>query len=113
MSARAEREKVAPIACAAWCRDGDGHGNDLFREDQRCTSEPLTLVQSLEPKWVDIEAAWHAREIETFAQQGPTCPQAVIIYETDDDVELHLTASEARQLAAHLIASADMLDGIV
>jgi hypothetical protein len=108
-----DRMTAPPIVCATWCRDGDGHADDLFREDQKCTSESLTLVQSLEPKWGDIEGGWNAREVETFVERGPMHPSAVIIYEAGGDVELHLTASEARQLAANLIASADMLDGTV
>jgi hypothetical protein len=108
-----DRTTVPTIVCASWCRDGDGHADDLFREDQKCTSESLTFIQSLEPKWVDIENDWHAREVETFVEQGPSHPQAVIVYEAGGEVELRLTASEARQLAAHLIACADLLDGTV
>jgi hypothetical protein len=107
-----DRMIAPPIVCATWCRDGDGHGND-FREDQTCDSEPLTFVQSLEPKWGDIEGDWYPREIETFAQQGPTRPHAVVVYEVGGDAEIHLTAREARQLAAHLIACANLLDGTV
>ena len=27
---------LPPIVCAPWCEEGDGHVNEMFREDQAC-----------------------------------------------------------------------------
>ncbi len=35
----------APIQCAPWCSDGDGHSDEIFREDQRCYSPSSTSRQ--------------------------------------------------------------------
>ncbi|CAN5119763.1 hypothetical protein BH11ACT1_BH11ACT1_19180 [soil metagenome] len=110
MTATTERKTVPPIVCAPWCRDGDGHGNDMFVEDQKCSSDSWTFVQSLEPKWIDIEGIWHAREVEVFVEQGPRNPQHVVVYEQGGEVELRLTASEARDLASALVQRAVLLE---
>lgn len=31
-----ERHAIPAIACAPWCEDGDGHINEIGREDQTC-----------------------------------------------------------------------------
>ena len=33
------KKRLAPIACAPWCRNGSGHRDALFVEDQSCLSD--------------------------------------------------------------------------
>jgi hypothetical protein len=35
-----------PVECAPWCRYGDGHATELFRDDQRCETEALRIELS-------------------------------------------------------------------
>ena len=106
-----ERPRVAPITCAPWCRDGDGHPGEWSEDDQRCTSEPVKLLRSLASQWEDCGGGWNPTEAEVFAQRGPTTPLAVVLYECgEQDYEVAFTPAEARALAARLIAAADLAE---
>lgn len=107
------RRTVAPIVCAPWCEDGDGHGAALGRADQRCRSGWVKVTQTLEPQWESSRGHWHPTTVDVEAERGPLHPPGVVLYRITDreDVEMHLTASEARAVAANLLAAADLVDG--
>jgi len=42
-TAAVERDPLAPIACASWCREGDGHTSVITAADQVCESEHVIL----------------------------------------------------------------------
>lgn len=101
---------TGPITCQPWCKDRgtphEGHGDEAFAEDQRCTGESLRTVQSLEPKWEDIVGRMHPREVEIFLTAYPGQPSRVVIYEGDSDTNLELTPAEARRIGKHLMTMA-------
>jgi len=110
MTSMTSSRAVAPIVCAPWCRDGDGHASE-HQDDQRCSSAPQKVLRTLAPQWGDTDGGWHPSEAEVFVERGPSFPLAVVLYECgDQDYEVRLTPAEARSLAAHLIAGADLAE---
>ena len=104
-----ERQTLPPITCTPWCVDGDGHPNEIGREDQWCYTGDAHIPASLHdpvkmndgttvPGWVSVYGqAWHhGRAPEIHLGQ-------------DEDAGMQLTVSEARQVAAALVTAADML----
>lgn len=105
------RTAPAPIVCAAWCADGNGHGDEAFDRDQRCTSAPQKVRRTLAPQWGGTDGEWHPTEVEVFLVRGPSWPLAVVLYECgEQDYEVYLTPAEARALAAHLVKAADLAE---
>lgn len=100
----------APIVCAPWCSAGDGHSSD-HRDDQRCESEPESLTRSLASQWYDGLGGWHPTVTQVFVRRGPKFPLAVVLYECgEQDYEVALRPAEARALAAHLVAAAEIAE---
>ncbi|MGV0719008.1 hypothetical protein ABQE93_26770 [Mycolicibacterium sp. XJ662] len=91
-----------PITCAPWCRAGDGHPDALFAEDQFCMGE-----WHVTPVSHDDDGG----KVSVLAYQKPgKLPDVDIEVEVDRPDSLHLTPTEARSLAAALIAVADVVD---
>lgn len=51
---------LAPITCAAWCEDGNGHANATHTEDQYCIS----------PSW-EIDVPADGAVLAVYKEQAP------------------------------------------
>ena len=103
-----------PIACTTWCSeaetDGEGHQDD-HPHDQACRSEYLDVTRTLAPQWRDAAGEWQEQITQVYAISGPQWHPQVVIYDYGaSDVEMPLTASEARTMARHLLHCADLLE---
>ena len=109
MTEPTERQTLPPITCTPWCMDGDGHPNEVFRADQWCRTEEQATMLTRDYKYRD-----HTSEVDTVAvsvQRNPgRLPEVSLRHTAPDDVA-YLSPAEARQVAAALIATADLLDG--
>lgn len=92
--------------CRPWCRDGDCTPADI------CSSEPTYIELSL----AERRELYGTDETEpdffrVYAEQSG--PQGIrqIALGHGDDPEKYLSAAEALQLAAALVAQATLLDG--
>jgi hypothetical protein len=101
---------IPRIQCAPWCTDGDGHPNEIFRQDQRCYS-PMVYVDS---SLMDGQISAHARRdidndpvVELHVYGFPS-----VFDRAELDETLHFTADEARRLAVELVAAADNAEGV-
>lgn len=92
--------------CPSWCVQPDGH-----EYDSTATDDPTRHFRYHSSVPFDNEAAAYVRvEAEEWNRCGEVVvatPKAVIY-----DGDRSLTAGEARQVAADLLAAADLLDGI-
>jgi hypothetical protein len=89
------------VVCAPWCSDGDGHPNDVFREDQRCYS-PFVYVF---PVSADGEIGAHARR---DVDKEPVVELHVYGFGGIDET-IHFTAIEAVLLAERLLSAAVLI----
>ncbi|MCV7219853.1 DUF6907 domain-containing protein [Mycolicibacterium elephantis] len=108
-------ELVPPIVCAPWCEYGDGHPNCFHRDDQSCWSESDYLELELEPVGVDVLGGPYPSRLGVAAHR-PGGDAALQVYLHADlvqggiDVGVHLTAAEARKLAAELVRAAETIE---
>jgi hypothetical protein len=109
------RPSLAPIVCAPWYTDGDGHPHEYFEDDQACWGCGSYVHPIHEPALLDPRGAWLTR-LGVMAYRGINEQALVYVHldlpgERDGiDVSVKLTADEARQLAGHLIEVADQID---
>jgi hypothetical protein len=105
------RKGMPPIFCRPWCTDGTGHVGESTCLDQRCSSDPALITRSLEPMCEAVGGGWYPMALEVFCQEGRSYHPAVVLFSAPDDVEVLLTADEARRLARSLEATAELLEG--
>ena len=111
---------ISPIKCAPWCTEGDGHTGATSREDQSCFGVSPYVELSLEEVEADPgqepgEYSIWPSVIGPCAYRGFNELPVVYLHFTlqrhkgllDDSCKL--TADEARQLAAHLLAVAETI----
>jgi len=109
------------VECTAWCVEGDGHKDYVFRQDQWCGGEQLKVVLGLEagaPALPMTTIPCDAPAISVYARRRwHALPDVVVNVYLEArgglgvDTDVHLTAEEARQLAEYLVATADLIDG--
>ena len=105
-----DQTTLPPVTCTPWCQYGDGHPREFMAEDQSCFTADTHISASLHdpvemndgttaPEWVSVYGqAWHhGMAPEIHLGQG-------------EDGGMRLTVSEARQVAAALIAAADVIE---
>lgn len=115
---------LSPVQCAPWCKDNDGHIGQVARHDQNCWGPDHYVDLQIEKVVATpIEDDLYRYDIYTprigpCAYQGFNQHPVVYLHielpaaGTDGiDTSCKLTAAEARQLAANLIAVADEIDG--
>ena len=111
MTATTERATLPPVTCFPWCQYGNGHGDDVLPEDQACISVPMWVPGSLlrpDPEDTSGEREYVAVHAQAWANGAlPT----MIHIGQGENYGLEVTTAEARQVAAALIATADLLDG--
>ena len=112
----------ARVQCEPWCLDGDGHQRELYRHDQWCQGEivkvifgleehapaiPVTAVDLTEPGIsVYPRRHWHGLPYVTLNIYREHTNDHLAI-----DTDLKVTVAEARELAAALLAVADVIEG--
>jgi hypothetical protein len=114
MSTTTVHEKVSPITCQPWCKYGDGHPNEISRLDQTCYSEeqvvPLpTYYQSVE-SWGGV---YVQQTVAIYVEQQSSTPGPPLVEISLDGAAemLRMSLSEARSIAAEIIAAADLAEG--
>jgi len=103
-----ERQTLPPITCTPWCTDGDGHPNEVFRADQWCRTEERATMLTRDYTYRD-----RTSEVDTVAvsvQRDPGRFPEVALRHTAPDDAAYLSPAEARQVAAALIAAADVAE---
>jgi hypothetical protein len=106
-----ERQPLPPVTCTPWCSDGNGHGGALFAGDQRCISVPVQIPGSLlrpDPEDTSGEPEYVCVYGEGWANDA--LPPQIHVGQSEA-AGLKLTVDEARQVAAALIAAADVVEG--
>jgi hypothetical protein len=116
---------IPPVQCAPWCTNADGHIAEVMREDQTCWGAHHYVDLSLEdvdttltdkeyPFGYDVDAP----RMGPCAYRGFNALPCVYLHlwlpgEGSDgvDMSVKLTAAEASQLAADLIAVAREIGG--
>ena len=99
---------LPPIVCAPWCEEGDGHVNEMFREDQACrilSGEGIALSRHDYARYaggLDLDRLHVAvfRDLfeEPYFEVGP-----------ESQTAFKLTPGEARELVAELNRLLDKL----
>lgn len=114
---------IRPIECAPWCQDGDGHALEPARTEQICWGDSHYVELSLE----EVHVEYYGPEKPQKFWPSIIGPNAYRGYRELPCVYLHftlhehrnsrtlddsckLTAAEARELAAALVAVADEID---
>lgn len=112
---------IRPVICEPWCTDGDGHIREGGREDQNCWGESHYVELTLEEVGVEVKAdapyghtIWPAI-VGPNAYRGfnehPCVYVHLLLPRWDIDSTFKLTSDEARDLAAHLLAVAEEIEG--
>ncbi|WP_027494464.1 hypothetical protein [Rhodococcus sp. JG-3] len=106
---------VIKIDCTSWCVDGDGHPTETGRADQNCYGIDNYVNLSLEEVEKDSYGSYSSRLGVTPYRGFNQLPTAylhvdLIQHELGNiDRAVHLTATEARTLAAALLTVADTI----
>lgn len=99
---------MSPVRCPPWCTDGDGHPDYIYAVDQWCGSEGH-FVTFVNP----------SGEVDPFEQVGalarldhnPDHTSVVLHVTTGDvDVDVDLSVAGARELAAAVLAAAELAE---
>lgn len=120
-AATVQREHMPPVVCAPWCSDGDGHPEEFGRCDQLCRTREL-LVEPLVREFrfslaeiarLDLPAGYRVPDgYGVSARRKPGRLDEVCLRHVGPDTETFLTPAEARQVAAALIATADVIEAV-
>lgn len=110
------------VQCAPWCADGDGHPDYFLRADQNCYGYQHKVVLALEPGAPVLApgeetVAYGAPGLTVYAYKewhGLPHVRLNVFREHNNehlsvDVDLNLTAAEARELATYLIEVAELI----
>ena len=100
-----------PVTCKSWCEYQDGHKGASSAGDQVCCSDEVTVVASLYPAVTMIPG--NRIEPEHFGVYGEYDHEervTSVFLGRGDLAGLSMTPVEARQVAAALIAAADMIE---
>jgi hypothetical protein len=113
-----ERPKMPPVVCTPWCTHGDGHPDEVFRDDQQCWG--LSAYVPVTRNDIDNEAGPDPR-IGVMAYRRPGLQPCVYVHldgihispRPDQilDDSVHLTALEAFDLATALMDTVRTLTG--
>ncbi|OZD81815.1 hypothetical protein CH260_10390 [Rhodococcus sp. 05-2256-B2] len=104
------------IQCTPWCVDGDGHPNESSRVDQHCFGTDNYVDLSLEEFDQDSFGTYSSRLGVTPSRGSNQLPTAYMHLDLihrelgNLDRAVHLTAAEARALAAALLTVADTIE---
>lgn len=98
------RTNQPTVTCKPWCIDGDGHPDVTDPGDQTCWSLEARTPAILEGQFVTVYNMANATPTEA------AYPPLVFLGENHRD-GIDLTPSQARAVAASLIAAADQADG--
>jgi uncharacterized protein DUF6907 len=107
---------ISPIVCTPWCTDGEGHPNEHFAGDQTCWGSSATYV-ALSRETADVDQDGNPYPARVGAMAHRPFNEAPVVYLHTElcgwkqiDTAAHLTAEEARALAAALTTAADQVD---
>jgi hypothetical protein len=102
---------VPPVTCEPWCIYGDGHPDCVLAEDQTCyTEEMIVAVPTYYPSVKGSGETYFSEIVDVYAAQTSGSPAHVDLSLGESDT-LKLSLSEARSIAAALIAAADLAEG--
>ncbi|GMA33530.1 DUF6907 domain-containing protein [Litorihabitans aurantiacus] len=107
--------KIAPVACQPWCRDGQGHTGEAHVDDQWCMSPDV---------WINLAPAntfegYPSELLSGRERLAVTATRRTHVYRgrpvvqiwaEDRDIELWLSAEDARALADELVAAARLIE---
>ncbi|MFI6779102.1 DUF6907 domain-containing protein [Nocardia sp. NPDC050412] len=95
--------------CASWCPQGHGHHDELFEQDRNCFGPEMTIGLTIEPSpGLGQVANIQVMPRRRFAPPQDSVHVAMVLNTGDADMDL--SVSEARQLAAVLLTTADWVD---
>jgi hypothetical protein len=98
---------TGPITCTPWCaysRDGDGHADAVFAEDQSCMGESHIVSLSLADNDRD------KLDVLAWRDNGKRPDVCLNVSLGHVDVDVHLAPAEARHLAETLLSVADIVE---
>lgn len=108
--------RIPPVECVAWCVDGAGHTDEIFRGDQWCAGEANYVTLSLEEVKREGEH-FFTTDIGVMPRRGWRQFPSVYLHingegrKREVDESFELTPDEARSLAAMLTETADLIEG--
>lgn len=103
---------LEPIECADWCADGDGHAAAVMRGDQVCWGFESYTSLALEPSDIADGVRFDSRIGVMPRRRYHRQPEVYVHLDLDrHDVDVRLTASEARRFAADLVSVAATIEG--
>ena len=100
--------KLPPIDCAPWCEDGNGHTDAEHPDDQSCVAGYVEFPFARGPQEVVKGSGMFYPRSMTLSLQRDTFADPFVTLWQSGLVEL--TATEARQVAEHLLHLADMVE---
>ena len=99
-----------PVVCEPWCRDGNGHTDAHFVEDQWCSSESEARVPLTREKLVQIdEGEWALDDMRVSAMREFEGRPFVALARGEALAVANLTPAEAIELGEALIAYGQMI----
>jgi hypothetical protein len=97
---------LPPVTCTSWCTDGQGHQDELLREDQYCSSDDVRVEVSAMPTVESATGPDRSHLLVGLTTGGPGTPARVTL-NTDNLHQRHdinLTFLEATHLAFSVLA---------
>jgi len=91
---------AVPLECFPWCVDGDGHGDELFADDQSCTTAEHRVTLSQHDDIEMNDGTWQADYAAVSAAayaDGHMAPE--IRLGQGEEAPMRLTLEEAAQVA--------------
>ena len=94
---------LAPVTCADWCVDGDGHADAHFPEDQVCRGETVEVELSHRPLVQLDEDTWTRESVHLYLLRHPGALRtSVEMYRGELGETVSLTVDEAEALGQAL-----------
>ena len=70
---------LPPVTCASWCTDGQGHQDELLREDQYCSSDDVRVEVSAMPMVESATGPDRSHLLVGLTTSGPGTPARVTL----------------------------------
>jgi hypothetical protein len=95
-------ERLRPVECTPWCREGNGHTDELIPVDQACMSEKYIIELTTEPLGIRFDGTTGPQTVSVYLLRERNARITTLELSINDEPEVSLTTEESLALRAIL-----------